>query len=105
MIGPRQITDALIAVERERKPIVPFSDAYPFLDIGRAYEAQRLFVEDHVGGGDQPIAAKLACSCRVVPITDITMELPEDDHLRQVSPFRLSSARYVETEKGSSRWA
>ena len=42
MIGPRQIADALIAAERERKPIVPFSGAYPFLDIGRAYEAQWL---------------------------------------------------------------
>ena len=31
MIGPRQIADALIGAERERRPIVPLRDAYPFL--------------------------------------------------------------------------
>ena len=47
MIDPRQVADALVAAERERKPIAPFTDMYPFLDAGRAYQAQRLFVEDH----------------------------------------------------------
>ncbi len=53
MIDPRQVADALVAAERERKPITPFTDMYPFLDAGRAYQAQRLFVEDHLNGGDQ----------------------------------------------------
>ena len=51
MIDPRQVADALVAAERERKPIAPFTDMYPFLDAGRAYQAQRLFVEDHLNGG------------------------------------------------------
>jgi hypothetical protein len=38
MTGPRQLADALIVAERERKPIAAFTDAYPFLDVGRAYE-------------------------------------------------------------------
>ena len=59
MIDPRQVADALVAAERERKPIVPFTDMYPFLDAGREYHAQRLFVADHLNGGDQGIGAKL----------------------------------------------
>jgi len=50
MMDPRQVADALISAERERKPIRPFSDASPFLDAGRAYQAQQLFVEDHLNG-------------------------------------------------------
>jgi 2-keto-4-pentenoate hydratase len=46
MTGPRQLADALIVAERERKPIAAVTDMYPFLDVGRAYEAQRLFVGD-----------------------------------------------------------
>jgi len=65
MIDPRQVADALISAEREHKPIRPFSDAYPFLDAGRAYQAQRLFVEDHLNGGDQVIGAKLGMTSRV----------------------------------------
>ena len=35
-MDPRQVVDALVAAERERKPIAPFTDMYPFLDAGRA---------------------------------------------------------------------
>jgi len=65
MKGPRQLADALIVAERERKPIAAFTDAYPFLDAGRAYEAQRLFVGDRVDGGDPAIGAKLGMTSRI----------------------------------------
>ncbi len=65
MTGPRQLADALIAAERERKPIAAFTDAYPFLDVGRAYEAQRLFVGDRVDRGDPAIGAKLGMTSRI----------------------------------------
>jgi hypothetical protein len=38
---------------------------YPFIDAGRAYHAQQLFVEDHLNGGDQVIGAKLGMTSRV----------------------------------------
>lgn len=65
MTVPRQLADALIVAERERKPIAAFTDAYPFLDVGRAYEAQRLFVGDRVDGGEQVIGAKLGMTSGV----------------------------------------
>ena len=65
MTGPRQLADALIVAERERKPIAAFTDAYPFLDASRAYEAQRLFVGDRVDGGDPAIGAKLGMTSRI----------------------------------------
>jgi 2-oxo-3-hexenedioate decarboxylase len=65
MTAPRQIADALIAAERERKPIAPFTDANPFLDVGRAYEAQRLFVGHRVDAGERVIGAKLGMTSRV----------------------------------------
>lgn len=65
MIDPRQIADALVAAEFARKPIAPFSDMYPFLDVARAYQAQRLFVEDHLSGGNQVIGAKLGMTSQV----------------------------------------
>ena len=65
MIDPRQVADALVAAEREGKPIAPFTDTYPFLDAGRAYQVQRLFVEDHLTGADQVIGAKLGMTSRV----------------------------------------
>ena len=65
MTGPRQLADALIVAERERKPIAAFTDAYPFLDASRAYEAQRLFVGNRVDGGDPAIGAKLGMTSRI----------------------------------------
>jgi 2-oxo-3-hexenedioate decarboxylase len=65
VIDPRQVADALVVAERERKPIAPFTDAYPFLDAGRAYQAQRLFVDDRLNGGDQVIGAKLGMTSKV----------------------------------------
>ena len=64
VIDPRQVADALVAAERERRPMAPFTDMYPFLDAGRAYQAQRLFVEDRLNG-NQVVGAKLGMTSRV----------------------------------------
>lgn len=66
VIHPRQVADALATAERERKPIRPFSDEYPFFDAGRAYQAQQLFVEDHLNGGDRVVGAKLGLTSKVM---------------------------------------
>jgi len=65
-MDPRQIADALAAAERERKPIRPFSDEYPFFDAARAYRAQRLFVGDRLDGGDPVVGAKLGMTSKVM---------------------------------------
>ena len=65
MIDPRQVADALVPAERERKPIAPFTDMFPFLDADRAYQARQLFVDDHLNGGDQAIGAKLGMTSQV----------------------------------------
>jgi 2-oxo-3-hexenedioate decarboxylase len=66
VIDPRQIADALVTAERERKPIQPFSDEYPFFDAHRAYQAQQLFVKAHLDGGDRVIGAKLGMTSSIM---------------------------------------
>jgi 2-oxo-3-hexenedioate decarboxylase len=61
----RAIADELIKAERERTPIVPFTRAYPFLDVETAYKAQWLFVEHHLDSGEWLIGAKLGLTSRV----------------------------------------
>ena len=65
MIKPRQIADALAEAKQGRKPIAPFTDAYPFFDAGRAYQAQRMFVDDQLDGG-RVIGAKLGMTSKVM---------------------------------------
>jgi 2-oxo-3-hexenedioate decarboxylase len=68
VIDPTQVAGALVTAERDRKPIAPFSDAYPFFGTDRAYQAQRLFVDAHLGVGDQVIGAKLGMTSRVMRV-------------------------------------
>ncbi|MGH3150964.1 MAG: 2-keto-4-pentenoate hydratase [Streptosporangiaceae bacterium] len=65
VIEPRQVADALMSAERDRKPIRPFTDAYPFLGTDRAYQAQQLFVDGRLKAGDRVIGAKLGMTSRV----------------------------------------
>ncbi len=51
MISARQVAEELIVAERERKELSPFTDAHPDFDVGTAYEAQRLFVQDKLDHG------------------------------------------------------
>ena len=64
MINPSEIAAELIAAERERKEIAPFSDAHPDLDVETAYRAQREFVQSKVDAGDRIIGAKLGLTSR-----------------------------------------
>jgi 2-keto-4-pentenoate hydratase len=63
--GPRGIADVLIAAERERRPVPPFTRRLPFLDVQTAYQAQTLFVEHRVAAGEHVIGAKLGLTSAV----------------------------------------
>lgn len=66
MIDLRHIADVLVAAERERKPIRPFTEEYPFFGASRAYQAQQLFVEAHLNSGERPVGAKLGMTSKVM---------------------------------------
>ena len=63
-MDPRSIADALIAAERERKAIAPFTDADPGLDAETGYQAQRMVVTYHLDRGERLIGAKLGLTSR-----------------------------------------
>jgi 2-oxo-3-hexenedioate decarboxylase len=65
MTAAQAIADALVSAERERKPIVPFTRAQPFLGAGTAYEAQSLFVGHRLADGERVIGAKLGMTSKV----------------------------------------
>ena len=64
-MDPRSIADTLIAAERERKAIAPFTDADPGLDAETGYHAQRLVVQHRLDRGERLIGAKLGLTSRV----------------------------------------
>ena len=65
MITPAEIAKQLIAAERERVAIAPFTDANPELDIATAYLAQRAFVQAKLDAGEQVVGAKLGLTSKV----------------------------------------
>jgi 2-oxo-3-hexenedioate decarboxylase len=65
MTDPQTIATALIAAERLRSPIAPFSRRNPFLDTDTAYKAQALFVEHHRQAGEHVIGLKLGLTSKV----------------------------------------
>jgi 2-keto-4-pentenoate hydratase len=65
MIDARKIAEQLIEAERTRKPLTPFTHAYPFLDVDTAYEAQWHVVEHRLAGGEAIAGAKLGLTSRV----------------------------------------
>lgn len=65
MSSPRVIADALIAAERDRKPVTPFTRKLPFFDVRTAYQAQALFVEHRLQAGEHVIGAKLGLTSAV----------------------------------------
>ena len=60
----RSIADALIAAERERKAIAPFTDTAPGLDAETGYQAQRMVVQHRLDRGERIIGAKLGLTSR-----------------------------------------
>jgi 2-oxo-3-hexenedioate decarboxylase len=65
MTDPQAIADALIAAERNRTPIAPFTRKLPFLDVQTAYKAQALFVEHRLQAGERMVGAKLGLTSAV----------------------------------------
>ncbi len=59
-----EITEALIAAERDRTELAPFSDAYPDIDLATAYAAQRAFVRSKLAAGDRLVGYKLGLTSR-----------------------------------------
>jgi len=64
VISARQVAEELIVAERERKELSPFTDAHPDFDVGTAYEAQRLFVQDKLDHGETLVGMKLGLTSR-----------------------------------------
>jgi 2-keto-4-pentenoate hydratase len=64
-MDPRSMADALIAAERERKPIAPFTDAASGLDAETGYQVQRMVVQHRLDRGERLIGAKLGLTSRV----------------------------------------
>lgn len=64
MISAKEMASDLIAAERTRTAIAPFSDAHPDLDVETAFQAQWLFAEHHLDGGESLIGAKLGLTSR-----------------------------------------
>jgi len=62
----RSIADKLIAAERDRRPITPFTDAYPHLGVEMAYQAQWLVVSHRLDRGESLVGAKLGLTSRVM---------------------------------------
>ena len=65
MIDARRMAERLIDAERTRTPLIPFTQAYPFLDAGTAYDAQWHVVEHRLVGGEELAGAKLGLTSRV----------------------------------------
>jgi 2-oxo-3-hexenedioate decarboxylase len=64
VIQPSDIADDLIAAERERKAISPFSDQHPDIDLETAYRAQRAFVQSKLDAGERLVGYKLGLTSR-----------------------------------------
>jgi 2-oxo-3-hexenedioate decarboxylase len=64
VISATEIASDLIAAERTRTAIAPFSDTHPDLDVETAFQAQWLFVEHHLDHGEALMGAKLGLTSR-----------------------------------------
>jgi 2-oxo-3-hexenedioate decarboxylase len=65
MITAAQIATELASAERERKELLPFSDAHPELDVELAYQAQWTGVRTRLDEGETLVGAKLGLTSRV----------------------------------------
>jgi 2-oxo-3-hexenedioate decarboxylase len=65
MTDPRAMADTLIAAERTRTPVPPFTRSNPFLSAETSYKAQQLFVEHRLQDGEELIGVKLGLTSRV----------------------------------------
>jgi 2-oxo-3-hexenedioate decarboxylase len=65
MTAASSMAEALIAAERDRQPIVPFTRGQPFLTADMAYQAQAQFVAHRVAAGERVIGVKLGMTTKV----------------------------------------
>ena len=61
----RRIADVLIAAERDRAPITPFTRSQPYLTVATAYAAQALVVAHRLDAGERLVGAKLGLTSAV----------------------------------------
>ncbi len=62
---PDDLAAKLVAAERERSAIAPFTDTQPDLDLATAYAAQKAFVQTKLDAGEHIIGAKLGLTSKV----------------------------------------
>jgi 2-oxo-3-hexenedioate decarboxylase len=65
MTDPQTMAAALLAAERERTPIAPFSRRNPFLDASVGYTAQEILVAHKRAEGKQVVGIKLGMTSKV----------------------------------------
>lgn len=65
MSDPHKIADTLLAAERTRTPIQPFTRINPFLDTAVGYAAQELLIERKCAAGEWVVGFKLGLTSKV----------------------------------------
>ena len=65
MSDPHKIADALLAAERTRTPIQPFTRNNPFLDTAVGYAAQESLIEQKCAAGEWVVGFKLGLTSKV----------------------------------------
>ena len=60
----QEIADVLVAAERGRKPVAPFTDEHPDLAVATAYAAQKLVVRSRLDVGERLVGWKLGLTSR-----------------------------------------
>ena len=63
-ITPAEIAEILITGERERKEVPQISDTYGDVDIAKAYQAQKVFVQSKLDAGERLVGFKLGLTSR-----------------------------------------
>jgi 2-oxo-3-hexenedioate decarboxylase len=64
MIEAEDMASQLIAAEKARTAILPFSDSHPDIDVDTAYAAQWTFVQSKLDAGEQLAGAKLGLTSK-----------------------------------------
>lgn len=63
-ISAEQMAQVLIAAERDRSEVAPFSDSHPGVTLATAYAAQRAFVQSKLDAGEKLVGYKLGLTSR-----------------------------------------
>ncbi len=63
-VDPERLAGTLIAAERERREVPPFSESEPIPDVAVAYRVQQAFVQSKLDAGDTLVGYKLGLTSR-----------------------------------------